>query len=446
MTAFDSEWWLDKLGKELDGRANAVRLYQRYYAGDHPMAYVSAAFRQAYGSTYLRYADNFAGLVVDALVERLTVQGFRWDNAAGSRKAWRLWQANRMDAESKKAIRVSCVTGQSSLIVGPDPKGGETPIIRVQKPDQVAVGYGDDPLVREVALKRWKTADSRELATLFYADRIEKYEREDRGWSRRAVAGEPWPLPHDLGAVPVVPLVSSPDLDNDGRSDIHDVIPLQDQLNTLQRFALVVAEETAFRQRWVKGVDIPVDPETNKPIELFKTRVGQTWHAADKDAGFGDFDQSDPTGLLAQMEKVVQHMATKTRTPAHYLLGMSGTFPSGESLKATENGLVAKARDRAVDLGEPLEEVMALAFRASGDMTRGHYASGETEWKDPEYRTEAEHVDALLKMASLGVPPEVLWARWGATPQEVERWKAMGAEKPVTPVPSLPEPAVEEAA
>jgi hypothetical protein len=37
-------------------------------------------------------------------------------------------------------------------------------------------------------------------------------------------------------------------------------------------------------------------------------------------------------------------------------------------------------------------------------------------------------VDALVKMSTLGVPREVLWERWGATPQEIERWRGLNED------------------
>jgi hypothetical protein len=55
--------------------------------------------------------------------------------------------------------------------------------------------------------------------------------------------------------------------------------------------------------------------------------------------------------------------------------------------------------------------------------------SMETIWRNPEFRTEGELTDALVKMASLGVPHEALWERWGASQVEIERWKAQRAEE-----------------
>ena len=47
---------------------------------------------------------------------------------------------------------------------------------------------------------------------------------------------------------------------------------------------------------------------------------------------------SDLQTYVRAIEMLIQHVAAQTRTPPHYLLGAMGSFPSGESLKATEQG------------------------------------------------------------------------------------------------------------
>ena len=72
----------------------------------------------------------------------------------------------------------------------------------------------------------------------------------------------------------------------------------------------------------------------------------------------------------------------------------------------------------------------------------------EVIWADFETRSEGQRVDALVKMATLGVPREVLWEKWGASTQEIARWKALPPPElprlpqPVPPTPPTPEPAV----
>lgn len=427
-----SAWWLDRLGRELDSRATTMRRLGDYYSGRQPLQLASKKFRDAFGQTYGRFSDNFTALVVQAVEERLTIEGFRFGDDPGSRRAWAIWQGNQLDAQSQRAHREALIKGDCPIIVGPDPNGGRMPVIRIQKPDEVVVAQADDPLIRAVALKRWAAIDGRVLATLYFPDRLEKYVRSSAGssWEVRMVPGEPWPLPHALGAVPVVSLVNDPDLDGHGTSEIASVVPLQDALNKLLVDMLVASEFASFRQRWVTGMEIPTDPETGKPVELFRAAVDRVWQARDKDVKFGDFAETDLGPYIRAIETVIQHIASTTRTPAHYLLGQAGTFPSGESLKSVETGLVAKARRRMRDYGEVWEETMRLGFRAVGDLRRGTFDAAETIWRDPESRTEAQHVDALVKLSTIGVPREQLWADAGYTPEQIRQFQVMFAAPP----------------
>ena len=164
--------------------------------------------------------------------------------------------------------------------------------------------------------------------------------------------------------------------------------------------------------------------------------------ARDPNVKFGQLDAADLQPYIRAVEACIQHIASTTRTPPHYLLGQSGAFPSGESLKATETGLVAKVRRRQGDFGESWEECIGLAFAAAGDAKRAGIEDKEAVWKDPEVRTEAEHVDALLKLKALGVPLEQLWEDAGYSPQLIAKWKdaaAAAAEAAATAIdPSMP--------
>jgi hypothetical protein len=188
---------------------------------------------------------------------------------------------------------------------------------------------------------------------------------------------------------------------------------------------LVASEYQAFRQRWATGLEIPVNPETNQPIEPFKAAVDRLWISEGEETKFGEFSQADLRVFVSGIEMFIQHAATQSRTPPHYFY-LSGEFPSGESIKSAETGLVAKALRRMVHFGEAHEEAIRLGFAVEDDPRADAFMS-ELIWADPESRSEAEHTDAIVKMAKLGVPNEALWERWGATPQEIARWRKLAA-------------------
>src|SRR5205085_2766869 len=81
-------WWLKRLCRELDARWDKMELFDRYYEGDHRIAYATAKFREAFGSLFSAFADNWCPIIVDASVERLVVEGFRFGGEQADAKAW----------------------------------------------------------------------------------------------------------------------------------------------------------------------------------------------------------------------------------------------------------------------------------------------------------------------------------------------------------------------
>jgi len=219
------------------------------------------------------------------------------------------------------------------------------------------------------------------------------------------------------------------------------VIDIQNAVNKLCADMIVASEYAAFPQRWVTGVDIPPDPTTGKRnAPAFLSDPSRLWASEHDETKFGNFATSDLGIYVKAIEMFIQHLAAQTRTPPHYLTAGLGQWPSGDSLKASETGLVAKVRRKQQDFSDTWEEAMRLAFVAAGDEARGAVTDAEVIWADPEYRTEGERVDALVKMRSLGVPLEALWSKWGATPQEIERWREMQArEAQLLGIASLPQ-------
>ena len=125
---------------------------------------------------------------------------------------------------------------------------------------------------------------------------------------------------------------------------------------------------------------------------------------------------------------LVQHVASQTRTPPHYFY-LSGQFPSGESIKSAETGLVAKVLRKERFYGEAWEEVIRLAFGVEGDDRKAADYTAEVIWADPESRTESEHVDAVMKKAALGIPMEQIYEDLGYSQTTIRRFEAMRARE-----------------
>ena len=179
-------------------------------------------------------------------------------------------------------------------------------------------------------------------------------------------------------------------------------------------------------------MEIPVDPNTGQQVEPFDSAVTRVWMAEDPNAKFGEFGENNLEGYIKAIEMLVQHLASQTRTPPHYFY-LSGQFPSGESIKSAETGLVAKVKDKQIHFGEALEEIIRIGFKIKRDDARAAAIAMETIWADCESRSDAELADALLKLQAIGVPQEALWEKAQFSQTEIVRFKEMRAEQP-TPV------------
>jgi hypothetical protein len=430
-------YWLNRLCAALDEQAERAIFYEAYYAGDHPMQFATAKFREAFGSLFSEFADNWCPVIVDSSVERLQVQGFRFgtgEDYEGDDAAWQIWQANELDADSISAHLEAIKTGTAYVIVD----AGDPPRITVEHPCEVIVAHEPgNRRLRVAALKRWVDYDRVQHATVYLPEGTYRFVSQNTVSEHASqVVWEP-DSPERVDnpfnrIIPVLPMRNNPGMLLGGRSDLDPVVDIQNAINKLVTDMLVASEYAAFRQRWASGIEIPIDPETGRPnASRFLSAVSRMWVVEDENAKFGEFDVTDLQNYVRAVEMLIQHLAAQTRTPPHYLTAGLGQWPSGDSLKASETGLVAKVKRKQIDFSEAWEEAMRLAFYAMGDMTKAQATDAEVIWADPEFRTEGERVDALVKMATLGVPEEALWQRWGATPQEIERWRGMANDQAV---------------
>lgn len=429
----DPLWWLQRLWKQLAARREYAELMRCYYNGDHPLPLVPDKARDAFHRLLRQSRLNVMGLVVDATAERIQVDGFRVGDAPiGDDEAHRIWQANNLDGDSDLFLTEAVKTGRAFVLVAPNKQDKSRPLVTPEDITQAIVAYEPGNRRRRAAgLKVWTDEWTDQLmATVYLPDKLYKFQApkpkagdglQGPRWSKRTVDGEAWPAANPLGVVPLVEVRNRPDLLGDAFSEIHDVIDVQDRINKTLIDRMMAQEFAAFRQRWMTGYEIPRD-DNGQPIEPFKSAVDRLWVIEDDGVELGEFQATDIAPYLRAVEQDMQHIGARTRTPSQYLLGEMVNI-SGDALKAAESGLVSKVRQRHRPFGEALEDVVRLALTAAGD-TRD-LSSIETIWHNPEFRTEGELVDALVKMDGLGVPHEALWERWGASQTEIAQWSQL---------------------
>lgn len=439
--------WRSLLEQKLSARQPKVDLYEAYYAGNHRLSFATSKFKEAFGVLFQEFATNWCGLVVDSPAERLAVQGFRFDTDEADMDAWKIWQANRLDAESLKAHTEAGKCMVSYLSVGPGPNG--VPRIRVEHPSQVIVEVDpSDPQTRLAALKRYRDFDGSTVIVLYLPDFTYLW-RSDGAAGRVAALGVELPVStgeqqlvgrtaNPLGIVPIVPMANTPGLLDGGVSDLRPAIRLNDAANKFFTDMIVASEYQAFRQRVLSGVEVPRFPEGHPqagqpmpvPIEMAVSRM---LVFEDPNAKAYDLSPGDLGNYVHGVELAVQHIAAQTRTPPHYLLAKMVNL-SGDALKAAETGLVAKVRRKQLDFADSWEEAMRLAFKwrsfatgadVTADRRKSEVMDADTIWRDPESRAPGVIADSLVKKQQIGVPWQALMEEAGYGPSEIARLKRL---------------------
>lgn len=496
-------WWVHRLYSKLMDRLTYLNIFDNYYTGDFPMPWIHEDAEDEFRRVLRMGRANYCGLIVDAQVERMAVEGFRIDtgksvaeedanlgpvipspNVTGSigaaaqgkalnpsvvasavaaikgsvgvsktsqytqttigeadRETWRIWQANNMDTLFDQAILESAINGMSYLMVAPNDDDPKTPKMWVEHPAECIVEHvpGSNRSKVAAGLKVWNDDWNRVInATLYVVEddqlHIYKYYAEKPRtvrilwapeWLPRTVDDEQWPaVSADVDIVPIFELPNNPRMLSGGRSELYDIIDTQDRIVKTIVDRLITQDFGAFPQKWASGLpDTDASGNPNAKIDVGQDRMITSDAAETK---FGQFAATDLAGFIQAKQEDIRDMAARTRTPAQYLLG-EFSKANGETLKASESGLVAKVRQRMRGMDDPLEAAIRFARQLAGTVISDDVTM-EVVWRNPEFRTEGEVVDALTKMSTLGVPQQALWERWGASPPEIERWTQMQVE------------------
>jgi hypothetical protein len=431
--------WRARLEAKLQDRLKLVDpvdgLYPRYYRGEHRLQFATSKFKETFGELFEAFATNWCGMVVDVATERLSILGFRAGDDADE-EAWKIWQANGLDARQVIAHQEAIKCGCSYLCIGPPRTPDGQPVITVEHPSQVVVELDPtDPRRRLAALKLYRDANGDVVAVVYLPDETVEFRRKGAAeyltglgvvlptgvadWEIINVTDNP------VGDVRVIPLENAPELLTGGQSDLAPAVSLNDAANKFFLDMLIASEFTSFPQRVLTGVELPRDPITGevRDDQQIRAAINRLWAFEAPDAKVFDLPPQSLSNFVEGVDLAVQHLAAQTRTPPHYLLAKLANI-SGDALIAAETGLNARCRRKQVDYGDPWEDGIRLAFKwrsivrrggetARADADRAEMDDMETIWADPEQKDPVTLSQSLTMKQAIGVPQEILWEEAG---------------------------------
>ncbi|UUO03633.1 phage portal protein [Mycolicibacterium novocastrense] len=398
---------LTQLLQTLDAKQAQIALWDQYYRGEQPLAYLSPEAKAALGSRLGRMASNICRLAVVSLAERLRVNGFSGD---GAEQVWEAWLRCDLDQLAAVAHREALALGRSHAIVWADPLGRAR--VSVESARQVAVQIDAGSRETVAAVKRWETltpagVPDQTIAVLYEPDRITRYTGKSSGATAFTTVEV---IDNPLGVVPVVTLRNSDRLLDDGVSEMADLVPLVDGLNKTLADLLVGSEYYARPRRWATGLELEEAPvldaegnDTGETTVVNPIPEGDRTMVNEDPAGkFGSLPAADLAAYEAAVRVLTSQIGAVSALPAHYLGVLTQQPTSADALRAAEASLTARAEARQAMFGRAWEQVGRLVLAVENQRDPDEYQV-RVRWADPATRSVAQEADAATKLHAEGI-------------------------------------------
>lgn len=332
-----------------------TKLYD-YYIGRHDLKYSVSRLKKAFERFNVYFAQNWASVIVDSVLDRLILRGFDVSKSVEANKTLDdLWQNQTMQLTADDVHEACSVTGEGFIVAMRQDEGDGIDVY-FNDPRNCHVFYDpENPSRKRLAAKMWLAANRRVRLVLYYEDQIEHYEsiREisarSNGWAiGRGIQFVPWMVGANSleqthieenpdGIIPVfhfqMPRASGKILL--GPSELS----IQDAVNKLFADMMVSAEFNTFVQRVVISQSDPGDLANSPGVNWWiPSGDGKAQQASVLELGGRSL-----TSFLEAIDKLATSLAVISRTPKHYFFAQAGD-PSGDALIAMEAPLNKKTK------------------------------------------------------------------------------------------------------
>jgi hypothetical protein len=362
-------------------------------------------------------------LAVDALHERLDVEGFRFlDSDDADDAMWSIWQANNLDEEGPLAHLDALITGRAYVVVGTTDT--EVPLVTVESPRNMTGRWSTRARWLREAFQVYDHEGEQEAA-LYLPDVTITMGRTRNQW---VVVDRDQ---HNLGMVPVLRMANRQRThDRSGWSEITEEVMSITDAGCRTLMGLEVAREFyGSPQRYILGVSEEAfqDSEGN-PRTAWETYIGRILALERDEEGnlpeVGQFQPYNPAVYRDIISMYADVMASITGLPASYLGKSTDNPASADAIRMSTDRLVQRAKRRQRSYEGAWEAAMrlALAFRDGAAPDRATQI--ETIWRNPEIPTPGATTDAVTKQIQAGYLPaesDVGGEKLGYTPLQRRR-------------------------
>ena len=422
----DEKVLLGRLHAKARRQERRNRLLEAYYEGEQRVEQLGLAIPPEL-RRFLTIAA-WPGTYADEIAGRTSLEGFELPDATDAdEELWGIWQANNLDSEFNLGLLDAVVRGNSFAIIGagdadtpdaPSVEGGDDdrersadiPLITLESSDEVAVELS--PRTRHpIAAAKFYVEDTVQHATLYLPNGTIWLELRNGTWTEveRDV--------HQLGVVPVVPLVTRARLaKRDGRSIFTRIMGLTDAAARALTNAQVATEALAVPQRYVVGASKSdfVDKDTKEPLPVWEAYFGALWALQNGDAKVGQLSAAELSNFDNIVSLYAKLVSGVSGLPMRYLGQTTTNPPSAEGILADESRVIGQVEDFQDGLKPSAKRIMKIAVRIRDGKWDRRLDRLESQWRSAATPTKAQAADAAVKLVQAGIlPVEAAWVDLG---------------------------------
>lgn len=432
--------WTKYLLDKIEQQKRYAEPFEKRYCNEHILPFLVKEYAEVYPGLVIASADGrvvdsvlagsmhsmldvpksgTAGIVVDALTERLGLSGLTADDAEAAKKLELAWEDNDLDVMHHEGNRESLIASRAFASAARE-TAGDRAVVGIESATQAAVHRTQSPPYNvDAYLKIWTdewTGQRRGLLRLPGVDQdvvegeTATLDPEGSGVSSRWVpAGEPRRT--GLAGVPVVELAPRSRLLKDPVSEIDPIATLVDIVDLVEGLMVFAGHFGAVPIRYGTGLEIPRDPKDptkpllgpdGKPAIGFKPRADHFWGNTGTNAKFGQLEPAGLASFVTWAEHASAKVRAKTALASTYFSLDLKSHMSAELLKTDEAPMVRRVRRMGEhgSLNQSWRRLgqWILAIEAPNVRTRVR-----PRWVDPETRIESQLVDQFTKLTASGL-------------------------------------------
>jgi hypothetical protein len=420
------EWTLHLLAKIEDQRRYAAPFEVRY-RNQYVLPFIVREYREVYGTAVDSLtpalappSTGTAAIGIDALVERLTVQGATSDDPRAARLVQDGWEDNDLDVMHQEAHREALIKARSFASVHRSADGTKA-IVGIESPEQMAVHRQQAPpydvdASLKIVTDEW-TGKRRGLLRLPGRDldliEGEVAVRDPEGSDKmsRWVVGDEKPT--RLPGVPDVEFACRPRLLTEPISEIEPITTLVDLGDLVEGLMVFAGHFGAVPIRYATGLTVARDPKDptgqtpllgpdGKPLIGFKPRADHFWADTNPEAKFGQLEPAGLASFVTWANHISSRIRAKTSIASTYYSLDLKSHMSAELLKTDEAPMVRRVLSMGRDgsFGQSWRRVQRYMLMIEAPSSQ---ARVKPRWADPETRVEAQATDSFQKVVASGV-------------------------------------------